>query len=239
MDNKSLKYYCEKCRTVRGPQIVMVVPDNSNGDASKAVPNEVIRVVTQKVEQTVEGSNNPPVEQTKNIKIRVLECGHPVDYYTPAFTDLNSDNLNENETSIIRRVIDKEMVGKQLKDLEQTILFHVDQYSTFLKKANKQKLQAKYAIQYLDQLREKYSKTLQDDEERIKFETKFAHIVEPKSTTQRVVERERTSTEKAADKQKAGVEAGLAAMKALLGKQGLKLDDMKGMIEKFSKKEGQ
>jgi len=219
--NKNLKYFCRSCKTVKSAKFVIVFPDP---DQKKGEEIEVLRTFKQEVKK----SNGEATEQ-KEFKARQLECGHFISYYTPAFTDHSSENLNEQETAQLRREIDREMIGKNAKELEQVILFHCDQYQTLLKIASKQKQQAKYAIQYLDQLRERYSKTLSNEDDKVSFETKFAHFLDLKPTTNKVIERERTSVERAADKQKSALEA----VKALLGKSGYKAKDL------FNKKEGE
>ena len=224
--NKNLKYFCRSCKTVKLAKFVIIFPEDSNGNRDKGQEIEVLKTFVQNVKSL---TSEAVPDKTKEIHTRQLECGHFVQTHIVGFTDYSTENLNEQETAQLRREIDRTMIGKNAKQLEEVILFHCDQYQTLLKIASKQKQQAKYAIQYLDQIRERYSKTLSNEDDKQSFETKFAHFLDLKPTTNKVIERERTSVERAADKQKSALEA----VKALLGKSGYKAKDL------FNQKDGE
>jgi len=215
MDNsKGPKYFCRSCKTIKGPKLVPSIESGTNGK------NELVEVSTIFHSDILDASTGKKVHQ--EYKMRKLDCDHYVRYSTPAFLDIDSDNLSEWETATIRREIDKSMIGKDKSSYEQQVLFHCAEYNTLLKIAAKQKQQAKYAILYLDQLRERYAKQL-NEKEKQEFEMKFAHFLDLKpQAANKVIERERTRTEKAADNQKSAVDQ----MKALLAKTGYKLEDL-------------
>jgi hypothetical protein len=209
--SKKLSYFCKACRTVKTAKFIT---EQKNGD--KPVEVEVFRDFEQDVKQS-DGST-----KHNTTKTRQLECGHFSPLTNIGLVDYNSENLSEYETAHIRNGIDRAMIGKIQKELEEVVLRHADEYQTLLKFSSKQRLYAKYAIQYLDQIKERHAKTLSNEEEKVKFETKFAHFRDLKPTTQKVIERERTSGERAADKQKSAMEA-IKAMFAKSGYDGKKL----------------
>ena len=214
-DNKQMskiKYFCRSCKQTKPAKLVPSLSDLPSQD-------EVTKDFVQQVKQP-DGSVKESI-----FRARQLECNHFVRLSDPGMTDTSTDNLNEHETLIIRREIDKTMVGKQRAEVEQQILFHCEQMQTLLKIASKQKMQAKYAIIYLDQLREKYTTQLADQKDKDNFNTRFAHFLELRPTTNKVVEKERTRTDKAADKQKSLMEE----MKSMLSKKGFSLKDLKGL----------
>ncbi len=215
--SKSIKYFCRSCKHLKSSKLTPV-PGNVNG---KSELLEVLRDFPQKIKRP-----DGTIEE-KIFKTRQLECGHYTSIYTPGFTDLSSENLSEQETASIRREIDRSIIGKNTKELEEVILFQVDQYQTLLKYHSKGKLSAKYAIQQLDQVRERYSSTLSNQDEKIKFETKFAHFLDLKPTSNKVIERELSETEKAANKQRAALEAA----RALVRKSGHNWNDLFGSSE--------
>lgn len=219
--SKDLKYFCIKCQAVKSAKIVRIYDVNLDPPDKTGKLVEIVKTFTQEIIQT-ESSTGASKTEKKEFKARQLECNHFISFYTPAFTDHSTDNLNEYETAHLRREIDKSMLGKNAAELEQVILFHCDQYNTLLKIAAKQKQQAKYAIQYLDQLRERYSASLSSEDDKISFETKFAHFLDLRPTTNKTIERERTKIDKDVDKQKAALEA----VKALFAKSGYKGKDL-------------
>ena len=222
------KYFCRKCSTPKAAKIIIVFPtEESRGSnpKEKGISQEVIKTFTSKI---TDGEK----EESREFKARQLECGHFVSFYTPAFSD-NTENLSDVDIQLIRSELDKDMIGKNLKELESRILFHCDQYQTLLKISTKQVKQAKYAIQYLDQLRERYSSTLENKDEKENFEMKFAHSLNLRPTTNKVAERERNSSEKEADKQKAAIEA----VRAMLSNKGY--DPKNIFSSKIETKEGE
>jgi tetrahydrodipicolinate N-succinyltransferase len=104
------------------------------------------------------------------------------------------------------------MIGKSKQEIEQTILFHVEQYQTLLKIASKQKQQAKYAIQFLDQLKEKFSEQL-NPEEKETLNMRFAHFLDQRPTTNKTLERERVRVDKEVDKSKLALEKARALLR--------------------------
>lgn len=206
---KNLKYFCRKCTSVQSPAIESFT--NSDG---KEEEKEIIKTFEISV-------SNGEEDRKRTFTGRKLTCQHFISVSEPAFTDQTNENLNESETLILRSSIDKTMLGKTNKEIEQQILIHCETYKTLLKIATKQKQQAKYAIQYLDQLRERYGKLMTEDE-KMSFEMKFAHFLELKPTSTKTIERERSSTDKEVDKQKAALES----VKALLAKSGYKAKDL-------------
>lgn len=160
MIDKRLKYFCDRsrCLKIRSAKIVIL---HLNGEHTES---EVIKSFPKFDKQGVRNGE---------IKARQLECGHFISFYTPAFKDIENETLDEFDTTEIRRKIDKEMLGKDKESIGAHILFQVDQYQTLLKIANKQKQQAKYAIQYIDQLKEKYASQLTDEESKKNFDQKF------------------------------------------------------------------
>jgi hypothetical protein len=204
----SIKYFCKKCKKIKSGKLVIVYQND------KPVQIEVLK----EFKQTIKSG-----DETREtvFRARQLECNHFISLSTPGFNDANSETLNEFETQILRREIDKTMLGKIQAEVEQTILFHCEQYQTLLKIATKQKMQAKYAIQYLDQLKEKYSQSL-SPEKKQDLDMRFAHFLEQRPTTNKVIEREISRTDKEASKQKAALEA----VRAMLGKSGYKPKDL-------------
>src|SRR5437588_7599211 len=198
MGLKDQKYFCNKCLGLRSPLLELVDDPNS----------------TVKVEKEVIKSIKHSKDGKEAIFTgRQLECKHFIPLYIHAFSDLTSDNLSDVETSIIRRYIDKSMINKTNAEIEQLILFHCEQYQTLLKIASKQKQQSKYAIQYLDQLREKFASQLTNEEEKQKFEMRFAMFGDLRPTSAKVIERERTKIDREADKQKAALDKIHAILK--------------------------
>lgn len=211
MSNKNLKYVCRSCKIPKSAKFTILAPENNNGVKGQEI--EILRDFESNVKQ-LDGTTLHKVTKT-----RQLECGHYLPTHYFGFTDMGSENLNEQEIAQIRRDIDREMIGKTAKELEAVVLFQVDQYQTLLKYHSKGKLASKYGIQYLDQIRERYAKTLSEDEKK-SFETKFYHFLDLKPTTDKVKERERSSTERAADNQKTTIELALEQVKALYKKTG-------------------
>lgn len=187
--SKALKYFCNKCLSPKSARLVPQFSENS----TVPLNSEVIKPFNGK-------------------DYRLLECGHYTLMSNFGFTDDTTENLNEHEIFNIRRVIDKSLLNKTQKEVEEQILLHAEVYQTLLKIASKQKMQAKYAIQYLDQLLEKYSKVL-SAESSDALRMKFAHFLELRPTTAKVIEREKTTVEKAADKERSAMEATIAFLK--------------------------
>lgn len=210
----NIKYFCHRCRN----SFPAATEPTFTSDSTILINEEIILKLPNKK------------DINKTFFGKKLTCNHFVSLSTPGFSDPSSESLSDIDTHEIRKLIDKAMLKKTSKEIEETILFHVEQYQTLLKIAQKQRLQAKYAIQYLDQLKEKYATLLLDSEEKRKFEVKFALFVgESKPSTTKTVERMKKEVKGESDKQR----EALDAVKALLGKKGFKTD----LLKKLAKKE--
>lgn len=209
--SKNLKYACSKCRTNKAAKFVIVFPDPTS---NKGVEIEVRKDWESKTEKNTDGT-------PKITKTRMLECGHFIPTHYPGFADITSENLSQEETAAIRKEIDKQMVNKMSKDWEKEILFQADQYQTLLKIHSKGKLSAKYAVQYIDQLRERSKYYLElDEKSKQNFDTAFYHFLDLKPTTPKTIEREKKRVTGAATTQRTSIESALDEMRAKVAKTG-------------------
>ena len=205
--NKSLKYFCQKCLCVKSARIVTVF-DNPDDSSSKR-DTDVIKTFGN------------------GFVARKLECDHYVSITVPAFLD-STDSLSPEELSHMRGEMDRSLLNKSPKEVEERILLHVETYQTLLKISSKQVKQAKYRLLYLEQLKDKFSKTLAPDDVNT-LNMKFAHFLEQRPTSGKIIEREKKRTEKSADSERDAIEA----VKALFAKRGYNPRKI------FGKKEGE
>lgn len=195
---REVKYFCDrKCRNLQLP-------------ARDTDGNEI---TTEHTVTSTENGNGKTV--TKLYKTRTLACGHKILASSPGLTDSSSsENLDELETASIRREIDKTMLGKNGKAAEQQLLMWCEVYQVLLKVSSKGVQKGKYAIQYIQQLEEKYAEQLTDEEELNAHKIRFAHFLDqrPKSSN-KTLEREMTTVDKAKNVQLAALEAVKALLK--------------------------
>ena len=215
--NKNLKYFCKKCQTIKPALIGIFYPETKEGDPK---PKGEEREIFHTFKIKAQNESGETIE--KEFTGRKLECGHFVSLTEIGLTDASSENLNEIEIHEIRRKIDREIMGKTGKELEEYILFHGEQYQTLLKINSKQRSALKYSSQYVDQLRERYSGQLSDENEKKTFEQKFAHFTNSHSTSSRVIEREKVTVKKAVKVEKTVMDE----IAALLKKTGYKKSDL-------------
>ena len=209
MISKELLYFCKKCQSAKSTKTVIVFPEQSNGSRDKGQEVEIIKTFTSTI---TDGDKIV----SKEHKARQLICGHFVSFYTPGFRDVQTDSLDELETAEIRRKIEMELIGLQAKELEKVLLFHVDQYQTLLKVSSKQLKQAKYGIQFLNQMIEEYLPLLNEEDQKT-LKEKFAYFLDLRPTaSNKTIERIQIKVDKEADKQKAALEA----VRDLLNKRG-------------------
>lgn len=215
--NKDLLYSCKRCQSAKPTKVVIVFPRIKEGDDKTKEEREIFKPYSRTI--TIDGK-----EYKQDGFLRLLDCNHYVPNDTPGFKNPQSENdsLDSDETLEIRRKLEMKIVGLQAKELEQVLLFHVEQYQTLLKLATKQMKQAKYAMLFIDQLKEKYTSQLSDEKTKLDFEQKFRHFSREDYAHGMVIERERTKVEKEADKQKLAVEA----MKKALLKSGYDPKDL-------------
>lgn len=230
--SKNLKYFCPKCKSVKLPKVVSLTREDGTHYLT-----EVIKTFSSLIKK--EGGKVG--SETKEFKGRQIECGHFISIYTPAFSHSDNkldDSLNETETEEIRREIEKSMLGKNGAEFEQQVLFWADQYQTLLKIANKQLKQAKYAIQFVDQLREKYSSLLENEDTKKNFEQKFAYFLDQRPTTNKAAEIRIKEVDKAANKQLAAKEKAVEVFAKGMGISIGEARKMMGLPEEIqSKKE--
>lgn len=212
---RDLKYFCKTCKTVKPPKIEL--QDNPN--STVPIPLEVF--VTFPAQKIQKGDR---IIEREEYKARKLECGHFVKADVFGFHDSTTENLDEFEIQDIRRMIDKSILGKNAAELEQAILFHAETYETFRKITAKQQKQAKYALQYVEQLKERYKEQLSNEADKQSLDMKFAAFLGERPISNKTLDRERTKVEKAVDKQKAALEA----LKALVAKTGYDPKDLFG-----------
>ena len=228
------KYFCEKCKSPRPAKLEVILSDKENSSPQE---KEIIRSFKHILpSRGVNGNSTLQSNETKlpdgsierTFTGRQLDCNHFISLNTPAFTDLSTDNLNEAETLHIRHILDRGMIGLTLEQIKEKILRHVEEYQTLLKLANKTKQQAKYGLLQLDLLREKYTKSMSEDEKK-SFDTKFYHWIDLKPTTAKTIEREKKEVKNTVD-----LENDLVAeMAARLRGKGF---DPKKMFEKLKNK---
>lgn len=206
---KNIKYFCRSCKKVQSPKLIL----SDNPNSTIQLESDVIKDFRRKIIKQDGSIVN------SGIIGRQLECGHFIRISDPGFTDETNENLGEWETQIIRREIDKTMIGKTKAEVENQILLWCSQYQIFLKIVTKQKQQAKYAQLYLDQLKERFEKQL-SPEEKQDLDTRFAHFLEQRPTTNKVIEREIKRTDLAAKKDRKSEDDVLEKIKAMLKKTG-------------------
>jgi len=200
------KYFCPKCSTAKEPFLAAIWIDDDGNRLKKPIHIEVIVVLPNKKAKKDDGS--------KVFKGRKLECGHYVSIDVPSFLDYPSDNLSPEETTDIRQKLDKSIIKKSPAEVEATIMRHAEEYQTLLKISAKLQRQAKYALQLVDDMREKYQGQL-GPEEKQTFEQKFTSLFgrKPEKT---VV----TSVQTKAQKDALDERLAINAVKALLAKRG-------------------
>jgi len=227
MVNKSIKYFCNKCGSTKSPKVVTIFPNIDKGDDKTREDIEVIKSFTKSI--TSEGK-----EIKKDFRARQLECNHFIDYYTPGFDskDSNSENLSEEDTRIIREKLQAEMKNLGPKEIEAKLLFHVAKYKALFVVSSKQQKQAKYGLQVLEELKEKFSEQLKDDSERQRYNMLFDHVFNPGKVSDKTIKRELTKAEKKAEGEVHGKVAGVDAATALLKKLGYSNDEMKKLFSK-------
>lgn len=207
--DKKLKYFCERCKSLKFSFIVLITPEGE----TKNKEFEVIKLYFT------------PDNQEK--RARKLTCNHYISIETQGFSDsdLESEVLAQHEIAEIREKLNKSMIGKTSEEVGQTILFHVEQYQTLLKIASKQKQQAQYALQCVEQMKEKFADQLKTEEAKQNFHVKFYQSLNLKPSTAKFVEREnkeRKAELTAAEKQK----QALDKVRALLSKSGISKADL-------------
>jgi hypothetical protein len=107
------------------------------------------------------------------------------------------------------------MIGKNLEEIKAHILFHAEQYNILLKIATKQKQQAKYALIFIEQLKNKYLEQMSPEDKQT-LDMKFAHFLDQRPAAGKTINRERKETINTIDKQKLALEA----MREMLTKKG-------------------
>jgi hypothetical protein len=225
----SQKYFCKKCKLPKEPFLAAIWVDKDTKERLKKPYHiEVIVSLPNKKALTENG------EQRKPFKGRKLECGHYISVDIPSFLDYPTENLGTDETSAIRKKIEQSIIKKTPAEVEATILRHAEEYQNLLTISAKLGKQAKYALQLVDDMREKYQKVL-SPEEAMTFEQKFTALFGRKPIPIVIKSAITVEADKAAIKER----AALDAVKAILKKRGYSVKSIfkKEQIESKKEKE--
>jgi hypothetical protein len=224
----SQKYFCQKCKLPKEPFLAPIWIDKETGERLKKPYHIEVIVTLPNKKDLKEG------EERESFKGRKLDCGHYISINTPSFLDYPTENLGIDETNQIRRKIEQSIIKKTPTEVEATILRHAEEYRNLLAISSKLGKQAKYALQLVDDMREKYQNVL-SPEEAMTFEQKFTALFGRKPIPIQIKSDVTVKADKAAIKER----AALDAVKAILKKRGYSVKSIfkKEQIESKKEKE--